>query len=123
MRHNDVRDLTANILEGVLNHVEVEPQLLPLTGENLRYQTAIRGDEARLDIRARGLWERGQQAFLDTRVFDPNASRYLNTSIQQCCNINEKEKKRNYSERILQIDHSTFTPLVFSLYGGMGRES
>ena len=122
MRHNDVRDLTANILEGVLNDVEVEPQLLPLTGENLRYQTAIRGDEARLDIRARGLWERGQQAFLDTRVFDPNASRYLNTSIQQCYNINEKEKKRNYSERILQIDHGTFTPLVFSLYGGMGRE-
>ena len=35
MCHNDVRDLTANILKGVLNDVEVEPQLLPLTGENL----------------------------------------------------------------------------------------
>ena len=28
MHHNDVRDLTANILKGVLNDVEVEPQLL-----------------------------------------------------------------------------------------------
>ena len=93
MRHNDVRDLTANILEGVLNDVEVEPQLLPLTGENLRYQTAIRGDEARLDIQAQGSWQRGQQAFLDVRIFYPNASRYLNTSIQQCYNINEKRKK------------------------------
>ena len=55
-------------------------------------------------------------------MFDPNASRYLNTSIQQCYTINEKERKRNYNERILQIDHGTFTPLVFSLYGGMGRE-
>ena len=34
MRHNDVRDLTANILKGVLNDVEVEPQLLPVTGDN-----------------------------------------------------------------------------------------
>ena len=33
-----------------------------------------------------------------------------------------KRKKRNYNERILQIDHGIFTPLVFSLYGGMGRE-
>ena len=74
MRHNDVRDLTANILKGVLNDVEVDPQLLLLTGENLRYQTAIRGDKARLDIQAQGLWERGQQAFLDVRVFDTNAS-------------------------------------------------
>ena len=74
MHHNDVRDLTANILKGVLNDVEVDPQLLLLTGENLRYQTAIRGDKARLDIQAQGLWERGQQAFLDVRVFDTNAS-------------------------------------------------
>ena len=50
MCHNDARDLTANILKGVLNDVVVEPQLIPLTGENLRYQTAIRGDEARPDI-------------------------------------------------------------------------
>ena len=33
-----------------------------------------------------------------------------------------KRKKHNYNEQILQIDHGTFKPLVFSLYGGMGRE-
>ena len=36
--------------------------------------------------------------------------------------MNEQEKKRAYSERILQIDHGTFTPLVFSINGSMGRE-
>ena len=36
---------------------------------------------------------------------------------------NEKEKKRTYNERILQIEHGTFTPLVFSATGGMGREA
>ena len=36
--------------------------------------------------------------------------------------MNEQEKKRAYNERILQIDHGTFTPLVFSINGSMGRE-
>ena len=76
IRHNDIRDLTANILHEVCNDVEVEPRLLPVTRENLQYRSAIHGDEARLDIQARGFWERGQQAFLDVRVFDPNTCRY-----------------------------------------------
>ena len=36
--------------------------------------------------------------------------------------MNEQEKKRAYNERILQIDHGTFTPLVFSIKGSIGRE-
>ena len=36
--------------------------------------------------------------------------------------MNEKEKKRSYNERVLEIEHGTFTPLVFSIYGSMGRE-
>ena len=43
MRHNDVRDLTANILKGVLNDLEVEPQLLPLKGENLKMPNCDKG--------------------------------------------------------------------------------
>ena len=36
--------------------------------------------------------------------------------------INEQEKKREYSSRILNVEQGTFTPLVFSATGGMGRE-
>ena len=36
--------------------------------------------------------------------------------------MNEQEKKQAYNKRILQIDHDTFTPLVFSINGSMGRE-
>ena len=64
---------------------------------------------------------RGQKAFLDIRVFDPNTNRYLNATLPQCHEI-EKEQKRNYSNRILQIEHGTFTHLVFSIYESMGRE-
>ena len=35
---------------------------------------------------------------------------------------NENEKKRAYNERVLQVENGTFTPLVFNVFGGMGRE-
>ena len=55
-------------------------------------------------------------------LLDPNASRYLNKSQQQCHAMNEHEKKRSYNELEPQVDHRTFTSLVFSNYGSMGRE-
>ena len=33
-----------------------------------------------------------------------------------------KRKKRKYAQRVLEVEHATFTPLVFSCFGGMGRE-
>ena len=38
IHHNDIRDLTANILREVCNDVEVEAKLIPLTGEQLQYR-------------------------------------------------------------------------------------
>ena len=36
--------------------------------------------------------------------------------------MHENEKKRLYSRRVLDIEHGTFTPLVFTTTGGMGNE-
>ena len=47
--------------------------------------------------------------------------RYVNQEISKIYEVNEKEKKL-YNERILQIEHGSFTPLVMSATGGMGRE-
>ena len=71
-------------------------------GEEVGSRTANAMNEARLDIRACGVWERGQQAFLDLRVFDPNACRYLKL-LQHCHLMNEQEKKRSYNERVLPV--------------------
>ena len=95
---------------------EIEPTLVSLSGEDLVNQTANRSNEARLDLRARGFWESAQQAFFDLRVFDPNACKHLNKSLQHSHFIND-EKKRAYNERVL----GAFTPLVFSIYRSMGR--
>ena len=36
-------------------------------------------------------------------------------------NRQEKEKRRQYQQRICEVEHGSFTPLVFSTTGGMGR--
>ena len=59
---------------------------------------------------------RGQQTFFDVRVSDTNASRYLNKALRQCYIQNEKEKKRQCSERVLEIDHGSFTPPLYSQF-------
>ena len=33
------------------------------------------------------------------------------------------EKKRKYTKCILQVENGSFTPLVFSVHGGMGKEA
>ncbi len=35
----------------------------------------------------------------------------------------KREKKREYRERINEIEHGSLTPLVFSACGGMGKEA
>ena len=62
-------------LSQICHDVQVERTLLPLTREQMEHRTAIETNQARLDIRARGFWIRGQQAFSNVRVFDPNACR------------------------------------------------
>ena len=122
IRHNDLRDLTANLLTEVCKDVDIEPQLLPVTGETFDNRRANTSNEARVDIKSRRFWVRGQQAFFDVRLFDPNANWYLNKALPHCYIQNEKEKKRQYNERVLGTDQGSITPLVFSIYGGMRRE-
>ena len=123
IRHDEVRDLTANMLREVCHDVATEPTLLPLEGEHLRYRTANTSNEARVDVSARGFWTRGQKAFCDIRIFDPMASCHRELSLEAAHRRNEQEKTRAYGERIQHVDHGTFTPLVFTTSGGMGSKA
>lgn len=118
LRHNEVRDITAQLLKEVCNDVGVEPTLLKMSGESLSAKSTKCNNEVRLDVSARGFWIRGQMAFFDVRVL-----RYSNQTLkQECYANNEREKKRQYNERIMQVDQGSFTPLVFTVTGGMGHE-
>ena len=61
--------------------------------------------------------------FFGVRVFNPNARRHAKQELLKTYQLNEKEKKCLYNEQIMQVEHSTFTPLVMSGTGGMGQES
>ena len=92
MRHNEVRDLTAELLAEVCNDVATEPSLTPLTGEEFTSRTTSREDDARCDVAARGFWVRGSKAFLDIRVFNPMARSYVNQPLPTTYNSLEKGK-------------------------------
>ena len=122
IRHNEVRDFTAEALREVCQDVSVEPLLTPLSGEAFKYKSANSEKRARLDVSARGFWIKGNRAFCDVRVFNPLAQTYSNQTLQAAHISNENEKKREYGERVLNVEHGSFTPLVFTCFGGMSNE-
>ena len=120
-RHNKLRNLTAEILGEVCKNVAIEPLLTPLTGEEVP-KSSNTSNQARADVSARGLWIDRQTAFSDVRVFEPLARCHLHHSLPAVHKKNENEKEQEYNQRILQVKHGSFTPLVFSCFGGMSRE-
>ena len=78
-RHNELRDLEAEMLKMVCNDVEVEPVFQEITGEVLTRGTN-KAPDARMDIQARGFWERQKSAFFDVRVCQPYADSYEDLS-------------------------------------------
>ena len=79
-RHDQIRDMIAELVDDVAFDVRIEPPLQPITGESLP-PPANTDDEARLDISARGFWQRGAMAFFDVRVFNPFAKTHLNSNL------------------------------------------
>ena len=54
---------------------------------------------------------------------NPTAKQFVNQELRNSYEINEKEEKKQYNDRILQVKHETFTTIVFSATGGMNCES
>ena len=123
IRHNAVRDFLAEQLSDVCADVQVEPPLQPLDGETFSSQAAATGEQARPDIRARGFFRDGQQAFFDVKLLNPNSDSYLKTPTVKIYERAERAKKSLYNERIQHVERGTFAPLIFSVTGGMGPES
>ena len=122
IRHNEIRDLTASLMTEVCNDVQLEPDLQPLTGEQLTYTTANVEDGARLDIAANGFWGgRYERTFIDVRIFNPHAPSNRNSDLATCYRKHERSKKRAYEQRVREVEHASFTPLVLSASGVMGK--
>ena len=72
LRHNEIRDMSANLLREVCPNTCTEPSLQPLNSETFQLRTANMDNEARMDIRAEGFWTSAQVAFFDIRVLAPH---------------------------------------------------
>ena len=123
LRHNSLRDTTAELLRTTCRDVVVEPTLLPTAGVALP-PGSNKADNARLDVSARSVWNPLERAFFDVRVFHAPApsNRNLKT-IPRMYQHHEKLKKTAYNARVMQVEKGVFTPLVFSTSGGMGKEA
>ena len=87
MRHNNVRDTEASLLQEVCKDVTIEPPLIP---------SKELGDKSSLDVGARGLWSGLEKTLCDVRIFHPGADSYKNKNLDAIFKSHEKQKKDKY---------------------------
>ena len=98
MRHNEIRDTFASVMKEVCYDVEIEPKHQPLEGESFVHKTTTTEDEARLDIKANGLWDsRFCRTFFDVKIFNPLA-RTCPKNVNEAYKFHESQKKLKYED-------------------------
>ena len=102
--------------------VVIEPPLIPIESETF-HQKGNNADKARLDIAARGIWSTFEKTYFDVRIFNPNSVSYRLQTLPKLYTQHENQKKRQYLNRVLQVEKGTFSPLVFTTTGGMAPEA
>jgi hypothetical protein len=122
IRHDQPKEAFAAEASKILRDVQCEPPLEALSGEVMGHKSAIISDDARSDVRVRGFWSNMRNAFFEFRVFYPHARSYVNQSPSTLYNKFEKDRKREYEQRIRDIEDGDFTPMIMSSTGGMGPQ-
>src|SRR4051794_15370854 len=64
-----------------------------------------------------------RQAYFDVKVVSPFARSNAHLKPAQLFKNAELSKQREYKERIRNVEHGDFTPLVFTCSGGMAPQS
>jgi hypothetical protein len=91
---------------------------MPVEGTN----RTIPAPELRGDLAVHGFWTRGQTAIFDVRITDTDQPSNRNTDPSKVLLRHEKEKKTKYGDLCI-AKRRTFTPLVFSVDGLIGKEA
>ena len=120
MRHNEVRDLFGSLMAETCNDVQIEPLLQPLDEETFPNTSTTTDSDARLDIKASGFWgPRFSRTFFDVKIFNPLA-KTCPMIPKEAYRYHEELKKLKYERRIIDVENSTLTPLIFACTGGAG---
>ena len=122
IRHDEIRNFIGGMISRVQNYdVQIDLELQPLHDEQLYFASTLSDVQARPDVRARGFYNyrAGQQAYFDIKVLNPNAESYSKLPMKIVYDRAEIQKVRAYNDRIVNVEHGTFVPLIFSTSGGM----
>ena len=93
----------------------MEPRLVKVTEDETT--STNREDAARLGIAARDFRQPSQRAFSDIRVFSAKAQSNISRNTEETFSHHEREKARQYSDRIVNVEHESFTPIIFKTHG------
>ena len=121
-RHDSIRNFEAHMLKKVCNDVQVEPPLQPVVGMSFHPSANVK-DEARLDVRAKGFWREGQNAFFDVKITNAEAEYQRHRTVKAVLKSSETAKKTSYNVRVMEVEHGTFTPIILTVKGVMGPEA
>ena len=110
--HNEIRDITAQLMSEVCPNVATEPVLQPVTNERFFHRSANTGTDARLDVRAQGFWGiHHQQAYFDVRVFNPLATSNRQSAISTCFRSHDRENVEFMSNVCVMWSEAPLPPL------------
>ena len=84
----------------------------------------IRWSYSTLDIAARSVSGRQyEKTYLDVCIFNPHTPTNRQDQLSQSYTKNECVKKREYKQKVREVEHASFTPLVLVETGGMANEA
>ena len=96
-RHDSVRDLEAKLLKSVCHDVEIESPLQPVINKNGYKKSAILGNDARMDVRARGFWRDGQNAFFDVRITNADCASQRSKTVKSVLRFGPSHMAQKYN--------------------------
>jgi len=67
-------------------------------------------------------WNSCEKTFFDIGITHPTSQSYSGKSLAEVYQQHEKEKKDKYNQRVIDIEKSSFNPLVFTTTGGIAPE-
>jgi hypothetical protein len=123
-RHNDLVSTWGQLCSQALtpSTVSDEPLIqpsrdVPVAGTNC----TVPSPELRGDLAVHGFWTKGQTAIFDVRITDTDQPTNRKIDPAKVLLRHEKEKKNKYGDLCI-ARRRTFTPLVFSIDGLLGKK-
>ena len=99
LRHNEIRDTFANLMNEVCHDDEIDPKLQPLQSESFLNNSTTTEDKARLDIKTNGLWgSQFSRAFFDLKILHP-MPKHRENCIKTHINITKRLRTPNISKK------------------------